>query len=116
MAKLFPSAAGVFAPRLLNYWAAVLRRAVGPGAVRYTLPGLGLVAAGIALNLRVAWPSCPPLREGLRPHREPFRFDTLRRFVIRSLHCPGHGCSGWPSCWRPDLHGGNAMLVLSRKG
>jgi hypothetical protein len=42
--------------RGLNYWAAVLGRTVGPGTVRVTLLGLALVVAGIAVNLRLAWP------------------------------------------------------------
>jgi hypothetical protein len=44
------------AVRGLDYWAAVLVRTVGPGTVRVTLLGLALVVAGIAVNLRLAWP------------------------------------------------------------
>src|SRR5438874_606701 len=46
---------------------------------------------------------------------EGLRFDTPPRFVIRSSHCPDDRCSGWPPCRRPYPHGGNTMLVLSRK-
>ena len=45
-----------------TYWSAVFSRAVGPGTVRYTLLGLGLVVAGIAMNLRVVFPSPAEVR------------------------------------------------------
>jgi hypothetical protein len=52
--------------RGLNYWTAVFHRAVGPGTVRLTLLGLGLVVAGIAVNLKLMWPSAADLDVGWR--------------------------------------------------
>ena len=40
----------------LNYCSAVLGRMFGPGAVRLTAPGVGLVLLGVVVSLRLVFP------------------------------------------------------------